>query len=185
MHTRWLAKLLLPILQRWAAKRDPNFMVTRDGGVEIYLKRWWLITRNNYFNIYLHNMLLDDDPILHDHPYWSLSLTLTDGLEEIYRENPDLESYQSIPYSRNIKAGQWVWRGSRFAHQLIVHQPAWTIFITGPRVREWGFWCPKGFIPWHKYVAVNQDPSVNYAGKSAQLVGSGNSTKGRGCGEYS
>lgn len=184
MRTRWLAKLLLPRLQKMAASREPNFQVTRDGGIEIYLKRWWVIKRNNRMNVYLHNMLLDDDPILHDHPYWSLSLVLTDGIYEVYVRNPSVDG-PGAKEEREVKAGQWVWRGSEFAHQLIVVKPAWTLFFTGPRVREWGFWCPKGWLPWHKYVAVNQDPSVDYSGKSAQLVGSGNSTKGRGCGEYS
>lgn len=32
---------------------------------------------------------------------------------------------------------------------------AWTIFIMGPRLRTWGFHCPKGWVPWYKY--VNKD----------------------------
>jgi hypothetical protein len=30
--------------------------------------------------------------------------------------------------------------------------PALTLFITGPKVREWGFWCPKGFVHWRDFV---------------------------------
>lgn len=27
----------------------------------------------------------------------------------------------------------------------------WTLVFTGPRVREWGFWCPKGFVNWKEF----------------------------------
>lgn len=30
--------------------------------------------------------------------------------------------------------------------------PCWTIVVTGRKVREWGFWCPRGFVPWHQFV---------------------------------
>ena len=29
--------------------------------------------------------------------------------------------------------------------------PAWTLFITGPRVREWGFWCRQGRRHWRVF----------------------------------
>lgn len=34
--------------------------------------------------------------------------------------------------------------------------PVWTIFITGRRVREWGFYCPKGWKHWKKFVSVRE-----------------------------
>jgi hypothetical protein len=30
--------------------------------------------------------------------------------------------------------------------------PALTLFITGPKVREWGFHCPQGFVHWRDFV---------------------------------
>ena len=53
----------------------PHFIV---GGVkQPYLKRWYIIPRNTFFNIYLHQFLRDDDDrALHDHPSDNLSIIL-------------------------------------------------------------------------------------------------------------
>ncbi len=44
-------------------------------------------------------------------------------------------------------------------------ETCWSLFITGRKVRTWGFWCPQGFVPWHEF--VDQTDSGNI---------------GRGCG---
>lgn len=31
-------------------------------------------------------------------------------------------------------------------------KPAWTLFITGPKIREWGFHCPNGWRHWREFV---------------------------------
>ena len=118
-------------------------------------------------------MLLDDDSDLHDHPSWSVSIVLTPGIKELYREEPP----HSALFMRRFEAGDVVYRGLHFAHQLVIEKEAWTIFITGPKVRTWGFWCPKGWRKWTDYVAVHQDPSGKH--------GDGTMTSGRGvgCGE--
>ena len=33
-------------------------------------------------------------------------------------------------------------------------KPSWSLFITGPKLRTWGFWCPKGWMHWEKFVKV-------------------------------
>lgn len=204
MRARWLARLLLPRLRAWAASRPgpggvpglPDFVVVRNSGDE-YLRRWWVVQRNNYLNVYLHNMLRDDDDVLHDHMYPSVSLVLTDGLDEVLCDDPRVYAemhptqpgepvrYRYPTRRRVIHAGDIVWRSSRMAHQLIVNNKgpggageAWTLFITGPRIKEWGFWCPRGFRHWREYVSLTQDPSV-------RGNGTGQSGKGVGCGEMS
>lgn len=175
MRLRWLARLLLPPMRRLAARRRPDFQVIREDEV-VYLRRWWILPRNRVMNLYLHNMIGDDDAVVHDHPYWSLGLALTDGLVENYTSEPekDCQNGLYILRTRKIEQGQLVYRSSTFAHQLLVRREAWTLFLTGPRVREWGFWCPQAWRRWQNYVAANQDPSG---------AGSGKSGVGRGCGE--
>lgn len=148
MIAEWLLKKAKGI------ERDPDFIVGEKS--DPYLRRWWIIPRNKYFNIYLHNMLRDDSDVLHDHPWWSLSFVLSDGL---------VENYVSVPPNgerkqRTIKQGTFVWRSSIFAHQLVVVKPAWTIFMTGPVIREWGFWCPRGWKHWKDYAQVKDGVSV-------------------------
>jgi hypothetical protein len=62
-------------------------------------------------------------------------------------------------------AGQWKFRWGDAAHRVQLwrdpegEKPCWTVFVTGPRVREWGFHCPKGFIPWQRFTA-SDDPGA-------------------------
>jgi hypothetical protein len=182
-----LATALFPKLMETALSREPDFEVMRDGRRdEVYLRRWWLIPRNDECNLYLHSMLADDDEILHDHMYESWSLILTDGLEERFVSAPEKLRDERFPsgfppaaYQRRVlRAGDVVHRSERMAHQLLVRAPAWTLFATGPRVKPWGFYCPRGWRRWQDYVAINQDPSV---------AGGHRTTSGRGvgCGEMS
>lgn len=165
MRARWLARILLPIMQRWADRRGHDLAI-RDNTPEnrIYLLRWHVLPRSDGWrpSLYLHNMLGDDHATLHDHPYWSLSIALTDGLIEYYVEDPDrydqertegeLIDMRSVARIRKIQQGQIVFRSSRFAHQLVVGEgEAWTLFLTGPRLSDWGFWCPRGWKPWRAF----------------------------------
>lgn len=142
-------------------RRPPDFVIgpVRDP----YMLRWWLIPQNRFFNIYLHQILHDDeDRALHDHPWASLSYMIAGKLVELYRDPKNPKSY-----TRTLKAGQWVRRSATFAHRLIlVSDTATTIFMIGPVVREWGFHCPQGWIPWREFVKPDSPGEV-----------------GRGCGE--
>lgn len=112
-----------------------------------YLQRWFLIPRNRFFNIYLHRFDGSDDPrALHDHPWWSLSFLLKgELLEHTFRK------------TRHIPRFLPILRSAKLAHRLeLIKGPAWTIFITGPKIRKWGFYCfGKGWIPWREYTTNN------------------------------
>lgn len=134
--------------------REPDFNI----GDPVYMQRWYLIPRNPSFNIYYHRVLRDDDDrALHDHPWPSFSIMVSGALREVL---PDGE--------RIVKAGDCVYRGPEFAHRLalIDGEPAETLFITGPRVRDWGFHCPKGFVAWQDFLEPDDTGLI-----------------GRGCGE--
>jgi hypothetical protein len=133
-------------------RRPPDFVI---GGLENpYLLRWWLIPRNRWFNVYLHQMLRDDDPrALHDHPWVNVSIVLKGGYWEHRKD-------------------QWpVWRGpgavvlrrAIVAHRLTLAPgagPSWSLFLTGPNVREWGFHCPKGWRHWKDFCAPGDSGRV-------------------------
>lgn len=43
-------------------------------------------------------------------------------------------------------------RRANAAHRIeVLSAPVITLFITGPRVREWGFLCPKGWRHWREF----------------------------------
>lgn len=152
--TRWLAaRLYKRIHARVAARRAPDFIIGEPD--QPYMLRWWMIPRNRWFNVYLHHVLRDDeDRALHDHPWASVSLTLRGVLAEVYVDR------RGVSRVREMRRGSVVWRSARFTHRLFLpvnhecHADAWTLFITGPVVREWGFACPAGWRHWKEFTAV-------------------------------
>lgn len=151
-------------LIRWAMARQPDFII--GGADDPYLLRWWLIPRNPIFNIYLHKFLRsDDDRALHDHPWafncsWLLDGAYIEWVPGGCNANPHR------PEPKFLKAGDWRLRRGPAPHRVQLHVsggntiPCWTLFITGPRVREWGFHCPKRWVPWQEFVDTRDAGSV-------------------------
>ena len=144
-------------MQEWARSimsRAPDFVIGDD-----YLRRWWIVPRNPWCNVYLHQVRKsDDDRALHDHPWANRSLVISGG----YIEHTPEGVFTRL-------AGDVIDRPAEALHRLEVlpRSQAVTLFMTGPKVREWGFACPQGWRHWRDF-ADPDDP-----GKP-----------GRGCGEY-
>lgn len=166
MRSELLARIVFRWSKRHASSRPPSVVI--GGFDDPYMLRWYVIPRNKLFNIYLHNILRSDDDALHDHPWWSASLVLSDGMREVYCPDPSTPGGTTRTRHRVMDQGDVVFRSSRVAHRLIVDRPAWTLFFTGPVVRKWGFWCPKGWKPWDDYVKTRGNAPV-----STSLAGCG------------
>lgn len=159
-----LAAWLKPRLFALAASRKPDVVI---GGVaNPYLRRWWIIPRNPFGNLYLHQFLRsDDDRALHDHPWASCSLLLHGAYIEHVAGGAE-----------HVRvAGDVVLRGPRAAHRIEltrtlggVEVPCWSLFATGPRVRARGFHCPRGWRHWRDFT-------------DAGVTGGDGTTIGRGC----
>lgn len=131
------------------AMTAPHFIV--GGREDPYLRRWHIAPRGEGPSCYLHEFLRsDDDRALHDHPYESVSIILRRGyLEHV--------PGQAVPIRRNV--GDVVLRDATTPHRVeLLAGPAgtppisaWTLFLTGPRVRDWGFHCPNGWVPWQVF----------------------------------
>lgn len=135
-------------------KRAPDFVIGEAANP--YLFRWWVIPRNPYFNVYLHKIVRsDDDRALHDHPWWNLSLVLRGGYLEC---TPRGQKWRG--------PGSLVFRAAKALHRLEVGPASWSLFLTGPRFREWGFACPQGWRRWQEFTAPTNKGAI-----------------GRGCGE--
>jgi hypothetical protein len=148
---------------------------------------WILPKRMFPFNVYLHNFMSSDASELHDHPWWSISIILSGSYREHipvdekgWVENGDRKEivkirYPFIPTFRNANA---IHRIELFKLKLKLKQPrtwleseqeqereqeqeheqsVWTIFITGPKVRNWGFYCPKGFVHHKDFLNVEEN----------------------------
>lgn len=120
--------------------------------------RWHVVPRNRWLNVYLHKIVRsDDDRALHDHPWASLSLILAAGYLEV---TPAGRRYHG--------AGSVIYRSTTYSHRLEIEngRPCWTLFVTGPKQREWGFLCPRGWRHWREFCKAENRGEV-----------------GQGCGE--
>lgn len=128
------------------ASRAPDVLIGKQD--DTYMRRWWVIPRNRFFNIYLHHFLRsDDDRALHDHPWWNASILLWGRYTE--------HTIAAGGVNRRVEyaAGAIKLRGAKYAHRVeLTDGPCWSLFITGPMLREWGFHCPAGWRPWQQFV---------------------------------
>ena len=156
-----LVTRLAPRLIAYSEKRKPDVVI--GGDADPYMRRWWLIPRNRVFNIYLHHfMRSDDDRALHDHPWWNLSILLRGRYVE--------HTISAGGINRKIerRAGQMKFRGAKAAHRIeLIDGPCWTVFITGPVLRSWGFHCRRGWVHWQKFTKPEKPGEI-----------------GSGCGEF-
>lgn len=174
-----LHRIVLGLLKRHVIdKRPPDILI--GGPDNPYMRRWWVLPRNRWFNVYLHHFLRsDDDEALHDHPWWNLSWILRGRYLEIVPKNQQEPTAEHTVRFR--MAGDFAFRKAEFAHRVAllriwapgmprpIERACWTLFITGPRIREWGFHCPRGWKHWKDFTAFRK-------------TGNGNEV-GSGCGE--
>lgn len=147
--------------------REPDFTVWQDD--EIYLRRWWIIPHNRWFNIYLHNFRhSDEDRAKHDHPWVNCSILLAGSyIEWVKADEPENAWFLRRPW-RPWAPWRITLRKAETAHrvELIDGRPVWTLFLTGPVVRKWGFHCPNGWVLWTSF--VEQTPGGNKNGRGCE-----------------
>lgn len=143
-------------------RRPPDFVIGKPGSP--YMRRWYIIPRNRWFNAYLHNIVRsDDDRALHDHPWFNISIVLRGGYTEVMPERQPSANYP-VPPDRSVcrGPGSIVMRRPTAAHRLEVGPGTncWSLFITGPNVRTWGFWCPRGWKSWRDFVDMTNTGAI-------------------------
>lgn len=145
--------------------RAPDVVI--GGSDNPYMLRWWVWKRNKWLNLYLHRVLRsDDDRALHDHPWINMSYIVEGGYNEV-TPTGTTERRQGafkfrLPTAQHrlallldTKKEYYGWSGE-------VPLPAWsakpctTLFLTGPRVRTWGFQCPKGWVKWFEFTKKDE-----------------------------
>jgi hypothetical protein len=161
-------KFIRSAILRWARNREPDFVI--GGQDSPYLRRHWLIPRNRLFNVYVHEFLRsDDDRALHDHPWLFNASWLIDG---DYREHTIRAG--GVAEATTRQAGDWKFRWGPAPHRVELRQevefdgqwavgyfvPCWTVFITGPIVRNWGFHCPRRWVPWQEFTDSRDKGSI-------------------------
>lgn len=150
-----------------AASREPDEIIgpgfrsrLRDGphrpAPDQFLKRWLLKPKGELHNRYLHCFTRDDeDRALHDHPWWNLSILLRGQYIE-HTIDPGGVHRRTV-----YKAGDVKLRPPWAAHRVELiddpsevitgKQPSWSLFVTGPVQRKWGFHCPTEWRTSHQF----------------------------------
>ncbi len=129
-----------------------------QGRVQPYLLRWHLRpkqTGRSQFALYLHRFLQPDETVLHDHPWPSASWLLFGEQSEVWKTAGGVAG---LPSRHQLVPGNLVCRPAAHAHCLGLPRdddgtwiPATTLFATGRRVRDWGFWPEGRFVPEAEY----------------------------------
>ena len=146
----------------------PDFTIFREEG-QVYLRRWYILPRNPFFNVYLHHFCQSDDLThMHDHPWYWASIILKGG----YWEHTPKGRFWRRSWRPRWGSGEQMHCVELAQEPLFdltlfpienepkVDIPVWTLFITGPKYRDWGFDCGvRGWRPWWKYVKRTDDTS--------------------------
>ena len=78
---------------------------------------------------------------MHDHPWWFLTLILWGGYVDV-----------SLGGEDRVGAGSIRLRPSWWRHTVRVNKGgAWSLLLTGPERRQWGFWVNGKFRKRNKY----------------------------------
>jgi hypothetical protein len=155
-----LTAFLRDRLLRVADRREPDWIIGAATPVP-YMRRWFLIPKNRFLNIYIHHFQRSDDTFeLHDHPWANMSVVLKGGYVEVMPMRGTDPKDRDWHYRISRTDGDVVVRWASAPHRVEALRwdnpgygsDAWTLFITGPHVREWGFWTKAGWKHWRDFV---------------------------------
>lgn len=108
-------------------------------------------------HVYLHRFHRSDaDGELHNHPWqWAIAIVLVGGYSE-ERRDPGGGVYRRLVTPGTIN----FIRHNDFHRVDLLEHDAWSLFITGPRVQDWGFWSrvTKEYTPWREFINRVRDP---------------------------
>lgn len=107
---------------------------------EVYLKRWRIETP--WFSIRLHHWFhSDDNRNMHDHPWNFYTLILKGSYLD-----------ESKYGAERVKAGRIYYRPATHAHWVHLDKSrVWSLILTGPKIRRWGFWVGKKWTVSFRY----------------------------------
>jgi hypothetical protein len=154
-------KWFLDFLDRMGRKR----IVMDRQSDEPYLERYYLFLKDRDrfpFNVFLHKFLKGDPDDVHDHPWPYATLILKGGY---YEWLPQFDN------KGNKIAEMCVWRGPgsfRICRANSYHRieldpsvTAWTLFMPGPKKRDWGFLVNNKWIQHEQYLKERYEQAHN------------------------
>ncbi len=144
--------MLLKLLERLGRKRIVYDRVDN----EPYLERYYLFLRDRDrfpFNIFLHKFLKSDTDDLHDHPWPFATVILKGGYWE-WRPQFNSKGEKVGEIARWCGAGSFRVAGAKSYHRIEIDPSVtcWTLFMPGPKQRDWGFLVKNKWVQWEQYL---------------------------------
>ena len=175
---------LLRVL-RWYVEREMRrqYDVRIPGDTGPYLDRWYIWPRSarrrpgesrdyrpvegNLLGVYVHLFhRSDEDRARHDHPRDNVSVLIRNSYTEHMQVAPIVTCFDPPVIVCRRDPGDVVFRRAATAHRVeldmgngVPRQPVQvvSVFVTGPKKRDWGFWCENGWRPWREFTAAKPD----------------------------
>ena len=144
--------MMLKLLERLGRKR----IVLDRVSDEPYLERYYLFLKERSgfpFNIFLHKFLKSDPDDVHDHPWPYATLILKGGYWEWIPEfNAAGEKIGEVRKWRG--PGHFRISSATSYHRVELGNDVecWTLFMPGPKQREWGFLVQDQWVQWEQYL---------------------------------
>lgn len=164
----FLLQMLLQSVENNVLTRPPNQTIKRHG--QDYMKRYMIGRKmmvpivdipgmpigwagglpSEIENIYIHEFVRSDEDDPHNHPWPNVTVLLRgEYYEDVYNTDGTVTEKTLLR-----TAGDVVYRDSSAVHAIIETSPdCLTLFITGRKETDWGFWKDGLFIPWESYHA--------------------------------
>ena len=117
-----------------------------DGSM--YMTRYTL-NKQEGLSIYLHEFHREDwARETHDHP-WPFWHQILEGgyIEEVLKAD-------GLRFEAKRRPGYQAYREATHKHRVakLLGYPCWSLVVVGPRVREWGFDCPDGWVAFNEHM---------------------------------
>lgn len=166
MKFGWFAKAFTAICRpiSWDDLDRSRWLVLRRVDIgklgSLYLRRYFLV-RTPWFGIFVHLIARpDQDRDLHDHPWPFTTFVLCGGYYEVRSDDPASLSSADVHCVRRFRSHRFPLSS---AHRItyLLRDPTWTLVFTGAKVKEWGFWVPRGdenvWVRFDTYLRVVSD----------------------------
>ena len=144
--------MFLKLLDRMGRKR----IVMDRGENEPYLERYYLFLKERErfpFNVFLHKFLKSDPDDVHDHPWPYTTIILRGGywewipiFDSVGRKTGEIQHWRGPGHFRTCSANSF------HRIELDPNITAWTLFMPGPKQREWGFLVKNKWVQWQEYL---------------------------------
>lgn len=171
-----------PAALQWLARHATPYYNIHGADGTLYMRRWWLLPRwclrfdavRGYpvpkawmpFSVRLHHIVEpDQDRHLHDHPFnfrsvvlsgWYVEQCLFGQLDERAAAQVDgvADDLYGTRAIRHLKAGDTYRSAAGRMHRIdgVSEGGAWSLFVMGRRVQDWGFLVDGRKVAWRDYL---------------------------------